>query len=52
MKLFDRSNLSGKYFVSIAFSQDEQNFEKTNKAVGIDLGFVTAPKNLCKTVQN
>jgi putative transposase len=32
---------SGKYFVSIAFSQDEQIFEKTNKAVGIDLGLKT-----------
>jgi len=32
---------SGKYFVSIAFSTDEQNFEKTNKAVGIDLGLKT-----------
>ena len=32
---------SGKYFVSITFSQDEQLFEKTNKAVGIDLGLKT-----------
>ena len=32
---------SGKYFVSIKFSQDEQLFEKTNKSVGIDLGLKT-----------
>ena len=32
---------SGRYFVSIAFSQDEQIFKKTNKAVGLDLGLKT-----------
>ena len=32
---------SGKYFVSIIFSTEEEIFEKTNNAIGIDLGLKT-----------